>query len=95
MDRITVEKIAELAKLQLTDEELALYQEQLTNILDYVDNLNMLNTDDIPPTASVLNVQSVWREDTVRDTLPIDKALANAPDTEARQFRVDAVLDNE
>jgi aspartyl-tRNA(Asn)/glutamyl-tRNA(Gln) amidotransferase subunit C len=93
LTRETVENIAELAKLDLTEAEIELYREQLSEILDYVDMLNSLDTDDIPPTASVLPVNSVMRSDQTRPTLPTDIALASAPDQEAQQFRVDAVLD--
>lgn len=93
LTRETVQNIAELAKLELTPEEIELYRDQLSAILDYVDMLNSLDTDDIPPTASVLPVDSVMRVDRTQPTLPIGKVLANAPDKEAQQFRVDAVLD--
>ncbi|MBZ0305929.1 MAG: Asp-tRNA(Asn)/Glu-tRNA(Gln) amidotransferase subunit GatC [Anaerolineae bacterium] len=93
LTRETVENIAELAKLELSPDEVELYREQLSAILDYVDVLNSLDTDDIPPTASVLPVDTVMRVDRNQPTLPLEKALANAPDKEAQQFRVDAVLD--
>ncbi len=93
LTRETVVNIAELAKLDLTDAEIELYREQLSHILDYAEMLNGLDTEAIAPTASVLPVDSVMREDQVVPTLSIDKVLANAPDKEAQQFKVDAVLD--
>ena len=89
----TVKNIAELAKLNLTDEEIALYGEQLSEILDYVDKLNALDTDAIPPTASVLPITNAFREDKSRLGLTTDAALEMAPKAEAQQFSVDAVLD--
>ncbi len=90
-----VQNIAELAKLNLTDEELALYSDQLSEILEYVDMLSMLDTEDIPPTASVLPLQNAFREDVAHTRLTTAEALANAPQQESDQFRVTAVLDNE
>lgn len=95
LTRETVINIAELAKLQLTEAEIKLYAEQLSDILDYVDTLDGLNTDDIPPTASVLPIVNAFRDDIVRAGLPTEKALAAAPKAEANQFSVAAVLDTE
>ena len=92
LTREIVENIAELAKLNLTEQEIDRYQKQLSEILDYADRLNALDTDDILPTASVLPIVNAFREDVARDGLAPDVALANAPDAEAQQFRVDAVL---
>ena len=88
-----VENIAELAKLQLAPEEVALYREQLSAILDYADMLNALDTDDIAPTTSMLPVSNVLREDIAQAGFSPEQALKNSPDTELQQFRVRAVLD--
>jgi len=93
LTREVVENIAELAKLKLTDAEIELYREQLSAILDYADMLNQLDTDDIPPTASVLPIVNAMREDEVKPGLSPEQALANSPATEAQQFKVNAVLD--
>ncbi len=93
LSREQVIDIADLAKLDLTEQEIEQYAEQLSAVLDYADRLNELNTDDIPPTASVLPLQSVMREDEVRPSLPPEKVLANAPAAVDNQFRVDAVLE--
>jgi aspartyl-tRNA(Asn)/glutamyl-tRNA(Gln) amidotransferase subunit C len=95
LDRAMVEHIAELAKLQLTDEEIERYAGQLSDILAYAERLQALDTDDIPPTASVLPLRNVLRPDEVAPSLPRDEALANAADTADGQFRVEAVLDSE
>ena len=94
LTRQVVEDIAELAKLDLSDDEIERYQNQLSDILDYADMLNALDTDDIAPTASVLPIVNALREDKINQGLPVDDVLANAPDSEAQQFRVRAVLDN-
>lgn len=93
LDRAQVEHIAELAKLKLTDEEIQRYGEQLAAILDHFATLAELDTDAIPPTASVLPLQNVMRDDVAEQNLTRDDILANAPDTEAGQFRVKAILD--
>ena len=85
--------IAELVKLALSDEEVALYQQQLSEILEHFDRLNELNTDAIPPTAQVADQQNVYREDRVREWLATEEALANAPDAADGFFRVRPVLD--
>lgn len=93
LSRAEVEHIAELAKLNLTEAELDQYAVQLSAILDYIAELNALNTDDIPPTASVLPLKNIMAADVVVDGLDQKAALANAPDAEAGQFRVQAILE--
>ncbi len=93
LTREQVTDIADLAKLDLTEQEIDQFAEQLSAVLDYADRLNELRTDDIPPTASVLPLQNVLREDEVRPSLPTEKALRNAPAAVDDQFRVDAVLE--
>ncbi len=93
LSREQVIDIADLAKLDLTEQEIDQYAEQLSAVLDYADRLNELSTDDIPPTASVLPLQNVMREDEVRPSLPTEQALRNAPAAVDSQFRVDAVLE--
>lgn len=95
LDRTMVEHIAELAKLHLTDEEIERYAEQLSDILAYAEKLQTLDTDAIPPTASVLPLRNVLRPDEIMPSLPRDEALANAADTADGQFRVDAILDSD
>ena len=97
LTRAQVQHIAELAKLKLTDEEIDRMTQQLSAILDHAARLQELNTDAIPPTASVLALHNVMREDLVAPSLPRDDALANAPDKDERGefFRVRAILKDE
>ena len=88
-----VEAIAELAKLTLTDEEKMLFQEQLSDILDYAEMLQQLDTTNIPPTASAIPLKNVMRPDVVELSLENEDALFNAPQAEDGSFRVKAVLD--
>ena len=94
LTRTEVQHIAELAKLQLTEAEEALYQEQLSDILDYMQRLNALDTAAIPPTATVLPLRSIMRDDVSRPSLPVDEILANAPARAGDSFEVRVILED-
>lgn len=88
-----VKRIADLARLELTTEELSLFTQQLSDILVYVEQIRALDTTGVPPTSHVLN-RPVDRPDTLAPTLPLADALANAPDaaSEAGLFKVPRVI---
>ena len=88
-----VEHIAELARLELTEEEKARYREQLSEILDYAARLQALDTSHIPPTSTVLAKRSVLRPDVPAAGLTTEEALSNAPRAEQNQFRVPPVME--
>ena len=88
-----VRAIADLARLELSDDEVALYQQQLSAILGYFQKLQELDTAHIDPTAPVLPLTSVMRADEAEAPLPVADVVANAPDSDGEQFRVRAVLD--
>jgi len=88
-----VEKIALLARLELTDAEKNLYQEQLSAILEYAQRLNQLDTTGVAPTASAVDLRNVLREDVVEPGLSLEDVLFNAVDEILDQFRIQAVLD--
>ena len=90
---VQVEHIAELARLALSDEEKARYQEQLSTILEYAERLQALDTSAIPPTATVLPLRNVMRADLAHPSMSREDVLANAPQVEADSFRVQAILD--
>lgn len=90
-----VRHVAALARLGLTDEEQRTMQEQLSSILGHINALNELDTDAIPPTASVVALTNVWREDTVRPSLPRDRVLMNAPRQSEGCFEVHTPLGGE
>ena len=94
LTRTEVQHIAELAKLQLTEAEEALYQEQLSDILDYMQRLNTLDTAAIPPTATVLPLRSIMRDDVSRPSLPVAEILANAPARAGDSFEVRVILED-
>ncbi len=95
LSREQVLHVAELAKLRLTEEQVETMTRQLSEILEYAARLNELNTDAIPPTASVIPNQNVMRPDAVTPSLTREQVLENAPDTDSqREFiRVKAILD--
>lgn len=90
-----VEKIAALARLELTGEEKDLYQDQLSSILEYAARLNQLDLDDVQSTASAVALQNVLRDDEVLASLSIEDVLFNAPKQSQDQFQIQAVLDDE
>ncbi len=73
--------IADLAHLELSEAEIERFQEQLSAILDYAARIQALNTEAIPPTASVLPLTTVLREDEVQPSMPREEALRNAPES--------------
>ena len=85
--------IARLARLALTEEELAHYQEQLAAILDYAARLNELDLSGVAPSAHAVARQNVLRDDIVTPSLPRDDALFNAAATAEGQFLIQAVLE--
>lgn len=87
-----VKHIAKLAHLELSDEELARYREQLSDILDHIAKLNELDTENISPMANAVEGASPLRPDQPRASLPTEKLLQNAPNAEDGQFKVPAVL---
>lgn len=88
-----VEHIANLARLDLTSEEKERYCQQLSAILAYFDQLQRVDTTDIPPTSGVQPDQSRLRLDQSRPSLDVDTLMNNAPDSEDDQFRVPPVFE--
>jgi aspartyl-tRNA(Asn)/glutamyl-tRNA(Gln) amidotransferase subunit C len=82
--------VAALARLELSDEEVERFQEQLNAILEAVGKVAELDLTNVEPTAHPLDLVNVWAEDEPRPCLPVDEALANAPDRAGNFFRVPA-----
>jgi aspartyl-tRNA(Asn)/glutamyl-tRNA(Gln) amidotransferase subunit C len=93
LSRAQVEHVAELAKLGLTDEEKDQFSQQLSEILEYAEILQRLDTTAIPPTAQVNDLRNVMRADVIRPSLSQDEALANAPAQADGSFRVKPILE--
>lgn len=83
-----VEHVALLGRLELTDEEKEIYAKQLSDILEYARKLQDLDTTDTQPTAHVLPLKNVFREDKVGEHLPVENVLANAPEKQENFFKV-------
>lgn len=87
-----VEHVAALARLGLDDSEKERLREQLSSILGHIAALEELDTAAIPPTAQVVNMTNVMRDDVVTSSLPRDAVLANAPRQDDGFFEVHAIL---
>jgi aspartyl-tRNA(Asn)/glutamyl-tRNA(Gln) amidotransferase subunit C len=92
ISRQDIEKVALLARLQLTDDELSKMTVELAQIVGYVDQLGEVDTDGIEPMAHPIEKANVFRNDVVAESLPRDEALANAPHRDERGYLVPAVL---
>lgn len=88
ISRDQVLHVAELARLALTEDEVERLGEQLNAILDAVSKVSELDLSEVEPTSHPLDLVNVWREDDPRPSLPLDVALANAPEDEDGHFRV-------
>ena len=86
--REEVVHVSRLARLELADDEVARFQEQLSAILEAVSKVSELDLSDVPPTAHPLDVANAWAEDEPRECLPLDEVFANAPDRNGDLFRV-------
>ena len=93
IDRKTVEKVAKLARLQLSETELAAYEKQLGAILDYIAKLEKLDVQGLEPLAHPAETSNVFREDVVQPSLPRTDALRNAPDKNDDFFIVPKVVE--
>jgi aspartyl-tRNA(Asn)/glutamyl-tRNA(Gln) amidotransferase subunit C len=80
--------VARLARLELTDDEVDRFTEQLSAILEAVDKVSELDLSDVEPTAHPLDLVNVWADDAPRPSIAVEDALANAPDREAGFFKV-------
>lgn len=88
-----VRKIAKLARLRLSDEEIARYGGQLTKILDSMAELAALDTKDVPTTTSVLGAVNVLRDDQPKPFEDREALLGNAPDRDGPYFKVRKVIE--
>ncbi len=87
-----VEKIADLARLELSETEKEMYLGQLTAVLEYADRLNELNLDGIEPTAHAITQQNIMRDDVIEPSLPTAAALQNSARYTDGQFVIQSVL---
>lgn len=85
--------VADLARIYFTDEEVEKLQQELSAVLDYATALDKCDTSNIKPTEHILPIQNVYRKDEAKPSLPIEKVLANAPESEAGGFKVPKVIE--
>jgi aspartyl-tRNA(Asn)/glutamyl-tRNA(Gln) amidotransferase subunit C len=88
ISRDEVLHVARLARLELSSDEVARFQEQLSAILESVSKVSELDLSDVPPTAHPLEIENAWREDEPRPCLTVEEVFANAPDRDDDHFRV-------
>ncbi|MGB4507911.1 MAG: Asp-tRNA(Asn)/Glu-tRNA(Gln) amidotransferase subunit GatC [Syntrophomonadaceae bacterium] len=87
-----VEQVAYLARLKITEQEKQLFAQQLTAILEYVEKLNELNTEQVEPLHHILPIYNVFRDDEVKPSVAREEILANAPLVEDGQFKVPRII---
>jgi len=88
-----VEYVARLARLILSDEEKDEFVIQLNDILTYMEKLNELDTKEVKPTSHVISVKNVSRGDDIRESLPAELYLGNAPETEKGFYKVPKIIE--
>ncbi|MBM3243585.1 MAG: Asp-tRNA(Asn)/Glu-tRNA(Gln) amidotransferase subunit GatC [Candidatus Omnitrophica bacterium] len=93
IDKKTVEYVANLARIDLKEKELERLSGQLIDILGFIDKLKKVNVDNVSPTSHAIEVNSVLRDDVTKVSLPIGKALFNAPSKNNNSFIVPKVIE--
>jgi aspartyl-tRNA(Asn)/glutamyl-tRNA(Gln) amidotransferase subunit C len=88
IDRDQVLHVARLARLRVSDDEIDRMARELSTVLDHIEKISELDLDGVPPTSHVIEVENVMRPDAPRDSLPPERALAEAPDATPAGFRV-------
>ena len=91
--KISIEHLAQLARLSVSDNEKTLFTDQIDSILSYMDKLNELDTSTIEPTSHVISLSNVVREDLLKDSLQRGNALSNAPDRTDKFYRVPKIIE--
>ena len=87
-----VEHVAELARLAFSEEEKQKLTKELNSILEYMEQLNSLDTTNVEPLSHVIELNNVFRDDTLKPTLPREEALRNAPAKSEKFFKVPKVI---
>ncbi len=94
IDEQQVRAVAKLSRLDLTDAEVGVFSRQLSAILEYIEKLNELDTTNVEPLAHCLPISNVFREDKAKESLGMEKTLANAPQRDGEFFKVPKILDD-
>lgn len=93
--RKDVEHIAELARLKFNDSELESFTHDMNEILSYVEKLNELDTENVEPLSHPVEGVNAFREDKIKESIPHEEALKNAPDKDEEFFKVPKVIGGE
>ena len=93
LSKDTIEYVAHLARIELDAQELKELSVQLEEIVNFIDTLKRIDIKDIPPTSHILPISNISRGDQNRDSLPVDKALLNAPQRKENFFGVPKVIE--
>lgn len=88
-----VKHVANLARLDVSEQEVEMFTEQLSSIISFAEQLNEIDTEGIEPTTHVLDLKNVMRKDEPRQWITREEALKNAPDQQDGQFRVPSILE--
>lgn len=94
--KITVEDvkhIARLSRLSMSDSEIEIFSGQLSSIIEYVEQLNSLDTGNIEPTSHLIPLKNVMRDDIPAASLPVEDALRNAPDSTEKFYSVPKIIE--
>lgn len=94
LTREEVTKLADIYHIQLSEEEIALLQDQMANILEQFESLTQLDTDGVEPTSHAVPLATVMREDLPVPSYPHDEVMSNAPDKQGEFFQVHTVLED-
>lgn len=87
-----VEYIAHLSRLEISDDEKEEYTKQLSAILEHIDRLNKLNTDNIEPTYYAIDMENVYRNDEIKESIDKNKVFESAPSIEKNGFKVPKII---
>jgi aspartyl-tRNA(Asn)/glutamyl-tRNA(Gln) amidotransferase subunit C len=91
--KMDIEKVARLARLELSEEEKVTFGNQLEQILTYMEQLNRLNTVGVEPTSHAISIHNVLREDENRPSFPKEEVLSISPDQENGHFKVPRIIE--
>ena len=91
--KVDIEKVAKLARLELSEGEKKTFGNQLDQILTYMEQLNRLDTSGVEPTSHAIPIQNVFREDETRPSFPREEVMDIAPEEEDGHFRVPKIIE--
>ncbi len=91
--KMDIEKVAKLARLELSGEDREIFGNQLEQVLTYMEQLNRLDTTGVDPTSHAIPIYNVFRDDEVKPSIPQEEVLAISPDEEEGHFKVPRIIE--